>query len=95
MFLPSSLFTRMRVRRGSRKSQRQTLLKKTSKGLELTPPRSVERSLSRSKRAASPHLPLTLDEDASPHVGMYLAVVPLLAHTLEGVCIPLSFSQTS
>jgi hypothetical protein len=47
------------------------------------------------RRAASPHLPLTLDDDASPHIGMYLAVVPLLARTLEGVCIPLSWTQTS
>src|SRR5215204_158681 len=47
------------------------------------------------RRAASPHLPLTLDDDASPHEGMYLAEVPLLPSTFEGVCIPLSFTQTS
>jgi 8-hydroxy-5-deazaflavin:NADPH oxidoreductase len=39
------------------------------------------------RRAASPHLPLSLDDDASPHIGMYLAVVGLLARTLEGVYI--------
>src|SRR5215203_6145792 len=47
------------------------------------------------RRDASPHLALTLDYDPSPHMGMYLAVVPLLARALEGVCIPLSFTQTS
>ena len=47
------------------------------------------------RRVASPHLPLTLDDDASPHMGMYLAEVLLLARALEGVCIPLSFTQTS
>src|SRR5215211_3891744 len=46
------------------------------------------------RRAASPHLPLTLDDDTSPHIGMYLAVVALLARILEGVCIPLSFTQS-
>src|SRR5687767_15030556 len=35
------------------------------------------------------------DGDLSLHMGMYLAVVPLLARALEGVCIPLSFTQTS
>jgi hypothetical protein len=47
------------------------------------------------RRAASPHLPLSLDDDASPHIRMYLAVVPLLARALEGVCIPLSWTQSS
>src|SRR5918999_3861674 len=47
------------------------------------------------RRAASPHLPLTLDDDASPHMRMYPAEVPLLVRALEGVCIPLSFIQTS
>jgi hypothetical protein len=36
-----------------------------------------------------------LDDDACPHIGMYLAVVPLLPRTLEGVCIPLSWTQSS
>jgi hypothetical protein len=35
------------------------------------------------------------DGDPSLHVGMYLTVVGLLARALEGVCIPLSFSQSS
>jgi hypothetical protein len=47
------------------------------------------------RRATSPHLPLTLDDDASPHEGMYLAEVPLLPRALEGVCIALSFTQSS
>ena len=42
-----------------------------------------------------PHLPLTLDDDASPHEGMYLAVVRLLPCRLEDVRIPLSLTQTS
>ena len=42
-----------------------------------------------------PHLPLTLDDDASPHEGMYLAEILLLTRTLEGVCIALSFTQSS
>jgi hypothetical protein len=28
---------------------------------------------------------LTPDDDASPHIGVYLAMVPLLAQALEGV----------
>src|SRR5215210_5014721 len=47
------------------------------------------------RRDASPHLPLTLDDDASPHKGMYLTVVGLLPRALEGVCIALSFTQSS
>jgi hypothetical protein len=35
------------------------------------------------------------DGDPSPHKGMYLTVVGLLAHALEGVCIALSFTQSS
>src|SRR5215210_7381188 len=47
------------------------------------------------RRAASPHLPLSLDDDACPHKGMYLTVVGLLPRALEGVCIALSFTQSS
>jgi hypothetical protein len=35
------------------------------------------------------------DGDPSLHVGVYLTVVGLLPSTLEGVCIALSFTQTS
>jgi len=38
---------------------------------------------------------LPLDGDPSLHVGVYLTVVGLLARSLEGVCIPLSFTQSS
>src|SRR5215204_829007 len=51
--------------------------------------------LSRFRRTASPHLPLTLDDDTSHHIGMYLAVVALLSRSLEGVCIALSWTQSS
>src|SRR5215208_1835409 len=50
----------------------------------------------RPPRTASPHLPLTLDDDASPHIGMYLAVVLVRpSRCLEGVRIALSRPQTS
>src|SRR5215212_4612868 len=45
--------------------------------------------------AAPPHLPLPLDDDPSPHKGMYLAVVLLRPRALEGVFIPLSWIQMS
>ena len=38
---------------------------------------------------------LPLDGDPPLHMGVYLTVVGLLARALEGVCIPLSFTQTS
>ena len=38
---------------------------------------------------------LAPDGDRSLHVGVYLTVVGLLARTLEGVCIALSWPQSS
>ena len=38
---------------------------------------------------------LALDGDPSLHVGVYLAVVGLLPRALEGVCLPLSWPQSS
>src|SRR5215203_3379107 len=53
------------------------------------------KALIRFRRTAPPHLPLALDDDACPHIWMYLTVVRLLACTLEGVCVPLSWKQKS
>ena len=44
---------------------------------------------------ASPHLPLTLDDDASPHEGMWPTVVPLRPHCPEGARKRLPLAQTS